>query len=377
MIIADYQLIKQECTINLSMPQKKLRQKNREIKHYRPYIENKDACEIYQTTSLLEISISRGRCSHDADGSCIMCNYGIANKTRSDESYLNEVKNILDTCDPKLKRLMLCTNGSFFDKNQITDHLLQGVLVLASRCFIPNISFETYYNDVTTDILSLINQLLPDKKITIAMGLETSNQEYQNKIILKKIDLKEYAERIKLIHEYGFHVELNIMLGLPFLSTRQQFTDTCKTLQWVYSHKCSPVLFPVNIKPYTLLMEMYKTSFYKPITHWLVLEVLNTLTEDELAKIELAYYGNRIDDYDLSKNQTLFPICCQTCKPILEHFYKEFTHSDAGNIRKNVLMDAFRSCTCNCLSETITQINDNNAPGFDLFYNEYLTYLKN
>lgn len=353
-----------------------LRKKNRAIKRYRPYINDKDACEIFQTTSLLEISISRGRCSHDADGSCIMCNYGIANKTRSDESYLNEVKNILDSCDQKIKYLMLCTNGSFFDKNQITEHLFQSALLLVGRCSIPNISFETYYNDVTADKLSLIKQMLPDKKITIAMGLETSNQEYQNKIIFKKIDLNEYENKIKLIHAYGFHVELNIMLGLPFLSTQQQFTDTCKTLQWVYSHKCYPVLFPVNIKPYTLLMEMYKTRFYKPISHWLLLEVLNTLSEDELEHIELAYYGNRIDDYDLSKQQVIFPVCCQMCRPILKQFYKKFTQSNAGNSRKNILKDAFRSCRCSCLSETIAQINDDKVSGFDFLYNEYLTYLK-
>lgn len=139
------------------------------------------------------------------------------------------------------------------------------------------------------------------------------------------------------------------MLGLPFLSPREQFLDALTTLKWVYSHQCRPVLFPINIKPYTLLMEMYKTGQYNPISHWLIFLLLEQLTEKELSQIIIVWHGNRMENYADPALQQIPPVACEKCLPIIESFYADFAAADSGNECHHILNDVLHKPSCDCL----------------------------
>ena len=357
------------------MDQTILMKHNRKIRKKRPLIPDENLCEIFQTETLLEVSLSRGRCANDARGACIMCDYGAAGKNQDISFYIKEMKDALDNCNARTNCLMICTNGSIFDENQIDSQLLEQAIDLAAQCKIPHIEFETHYLDVTREKLHLLQKKLQNKKIIIALGLETLNQTYQDYIILKNIDLEKFKDTITLIKEYEFQIELNIMLGMPFLSTYEQFEDTCRSLRWAFQNQCRPVLFPMNIKPYTLLMEMYKTGYYEPISHWLLLLVLNILTEEQLSQIVITWYGNRLEDYGSAELHPILPICCEKCRPALEKFYNDFTASDSGRERKRILNAALAIHKCDCKDNIERKIKDKHAPGFNVRYNDYLSYL--
>lgn len=348
---------------------------NQKIRRNRPLIPDANSCEIFQTDTLLEVSLSRGRCVNDAKGACIMCEYGEASKNRELSCYLEEMEIAVNNCSNKTECLMICTNGSIFNEKQISQQLLEDVIDISAKCKIPHIEFEAHYHDITQEKLTLIKKKLSHKKIIIALGLETINQEYQDKIILKGIDLKKFSNTLTQIKKYGFQIELNIMLGLPFLSTYEQFIDTCSTLEWVFQNQCRPVLFPLNIKPYTLLMEMYRTDYYSPISHWLLLMVLSTITDEQLAQIVIAWYGNRVDDYDSSVVKTILPTCCNQCLPVINNFYCEFIAANSGKEKRYYLNKVLECNVCNCKEIILKKINNRNAPGFRIQYNDYLSFL--
>lgn len=354
-------------------------QLNRQLRKSRPYIDNVNFCETYQTEHLLEISFTKGRCRNDAKGTCIMCNYGITREDRPISIYLQEMKQILESCTPEIRCLMLCTNGSILDDKQIELELLDGIVTLANSSTIPHIQFEAHYLDVTPHKLKLLQEKMPEKKIIIALGLETANQEYQDKIIMKGIDLHKFDETLSLIKQYGFQIELNLMSGLPFLSTYEQFEDAKQSIMWAFNRKCRPVLFPVNIKPHTLLMEMYRSGHYSPISHWLLLLLLDTLNETQLDEIVIAWYGNRCEDYDLNGIQTIFPSCCPKCQLAIDTFYEAFTKTELGSIRKQLLASILTSgnSTCDCLGKTGKSLSDSSQVGFHKMYESYFEFSKN
>lgn len=341
---------------------------NRKIRQARPLIDDANACEIYQTDSILEISLSRGRCANDINGSCIMCDYGVASKNKPVQEYLQDMDQAIKRSSDTVRCLMLCTNGSIFDENQVERELLEGAIDLAAKCAIPRIQLEAHYLDINSERLSLVKKKLVNKKVIIALGLETINQEYQDLIIGKGINIENFEKRIALIKSYGFSIELNLMLGLPFLSPREQFIDTLNTLKWVYFHHCRPILFPINVKPYTLLMEMYKNGQYSPISHWLILLLLEQLTEEELSQIILVWYGNRIEDYNDSALQQIPPVACVKCLPIIESFYIDFAATDSGVERKKIVCDTLHKPFCDCLHKTKTDLCTGNGLEFHDHY---------
>lgn len=349
---------------------------NRKIRQTRPLIDDANACEIYQEHSILEISLSRGRCANDINGACIMCDYGVASKNKPVQEYLQDMDQAIKTSGDTIRCLMLCTNGSIFDENQVERELLEGAIDLAAKCAIPKIQLESHYLDINSERLNMVKKGLINKKVIIALGLETINQEYQDLIIGKRINIDDFEKRITLIKCYGFSIELNVMLGLPFLSPREQFMDTLNTLKWVYSHQCRPVLFPINVKPYTLLMEMYKTDQYSPVSHWLILLLLEQLTEEELSQIILVWHGNRMEEYGNPALRQIPPVACTKCLPIIEGFYMDFVAADSGTERKKMVYDILHKPSCDCLHKVKINLCTENGLGFHDHYRRYTDFLE-
>lgn len=348
-----------------------LRKANLEFRKSRPYFSNEKICDTFRSNNLIEIGFLSNRCQNDCSGSCIMCDYGVAKGTHSIQEYICEMDQILNGLDESVDTLLLCTNGSFLDHRQIRPELFLEILKRASQSNVQNVEVETHYQDITAEKLQLMKQMLPGKRILIEMGLETISPKYQSHFIMKRIDLTAYEKTIALIQDFGFLVETNIMIGFPFLSEAEQFEDAISTINWAFSHQCNPVLFPINIKPYTLLMDMYKQGYYHPISHWLVLLILDTLTEKQLEKTTVAWYGNREEVYDGEGERAVFPVFCPACADIISNFYPQFLATSGGHERRRLLDQLFTQAHCDCLMQTKSNLAISQAERFETLYSSY------
>lgn len=358
------------------MSKKILKQLNRRIRNLRPKLPTDTVCQVFEGQGLLEIGFLSNCCRNDRSGSCIMCDYGCAIGTQENVKYLSEMKKILDHADSQIECLLLCTNGSFFDESQIPLMLFKSIITLASKYNIPTIEFETHYLDVSSEKLNMIQEILCDKHILIEMGLESINPLYQDNIIMKNIDLPAYEQTIKLIQQYGFEVEVNIMVGLPFLNHREQIEDSYNTIMWAFAHQCKVVLFPINIKPYTVLMQMYRKGLYSPVSHWLLILLLDSIPINDLSKITIAWYGNREEKYSDKDPETIFPTSCHLCQKNLLLFYSDFLEKNDCKRRKDLIGQLMKSCTCGCLGNQIQLLKQPDAESFETRYIDYCNILK-
>lgn len=354
-----------------------LREANLEIRKGRPFFPEERICDIFQFNDLVEIGFLSKRCYNDCNGSCIMCDYGVAKGTYSREEYIAEMDNILKSLDHTVDTLLLCTNGSFFDDRQIGPELFRAILERAGQSKMQTIEVETHYQDITADKLSLMKRLLPGKRIMVEIGLETTNPKYQSHIIMKNINLPAYEKTVALIQDFGFQVETNIMVGLPFLCAKEQFEDALLTIQWAFDHQCRPVLFPMNIKPYTLLMDMYRSGHYRPISQWMLPLILDTMGEEHLRKITIAWYGNREEIYHPNGVRAVFPSSCPECVETLSLFYEEFLVAGDGHTRRLLLQQLLSQVTCSCLERAKTELTISPEDTFDTRYSAYVERLLN
>ncbi len=348
---------------------------NRRLKSKRPFLSRGKICDVFRNESLMEIGFLSRRCRNDRRGVCIMCDYGAADGTYETQEYLSEMDRILEDAGRGVEVLLLCTNGSFLDTSQVSPELFQAVLARAARTQVKLVEIETHYRDVTSEKLRQIRDLLPGKQIGIEMGLETVNPLLQSHIIMKGIRLPDYERTIALIQSFGFMTEVNIMVGLPFLSAKEQVEDAAATIQWAFHHNCRAVLFPMNIKPYTLLMDMYHSGYYRPISQWMLPLLLDTLSAEELEKITVAWYGNREETYPASE-RAVFPHACPLCTITIRHFYTQFLKARNGGERKALLSKLLSQSSCKCLEEARQDAAMNLPGSFSSRYEDYVAYLQ-
>lgn len=350
---------------------------NREIKKSRPTLPANQVCQTFHTMDLLEIGFLSKQCRNDAAGICIMCDYGCAGDTYDNDTYINEMRKILSEHNGDFKCLLLCTNGSFMDEYQISSSLFNLILTEVSNYNIPEVEIETHYTSVDRKKLEAIKQLLGDNKVSIELGLETSSPIYQEYIIMKHIDLGKFDEILVMIKQFGFDIELNIMLGLPFLSEKEQLEDAQKTIRWAFERNCKPVIFPMNIKPFTLLSHMYETGHYTPISHWLAIFLLDSVPVDRLDRVTMAWYGNREEIYGRTDKRTIFPMSCSLCHNLLMDFYGIFNEAKCAAVRKKTIKDLISRKTCECLEKQVNRLESPTSISFEDRYARYTNALIN
>ncbi len=347
---------------------------NKKIRKLRPVLRQSVACDYFRDGTFLEISFMSKRCKNDAAGSCVMCDYGAVDGVKNCEEYIREMEDILKK-ENDIQYLLLCTNGSIMDSSQIPDSTLWRILEYTSKTYIPNIILESHYRDITDRKLQKIKEIFYSKNVTIELGLETVNQTYQDYLIMKHIDMNMFEKTVYMIQNYGISVDLNILIGLPFLSDKEQLQDTRNSIIWAFERSCNVVVFPVNIKPFTLLMNMFENGYYKPVSHWLLLLLLNTLETEYLSKVLISYYGNRDENYYLD-NKTIFPDCCSVCQKNLMDFYDAFGSEDNPYQKKELLNQILKYDKCDCLNRQKRQLDIPDDNCFEENYHIYSNFLK-
>lgn len=348
---------------------------NRLIKATRPRLSADVVCQEFRIGNLLEIGFLSRQCRNDAAGSCIMCDYGCADGVREDTAYIGEMRKRLHNCAGEVRCLLLCTNGSFMDEHQISAHLYRLILQEAASHDIPQIEIETHYQTVTEEKLDTIAQIIPDREIIIEMGLETTNPDYHEFIIAKHVDLRALDAKIQMIQQYGFRVALNIMLGMPFLDASAQLEDARKAISWALERHCKPIIFPMNIKPFTLLFHMYRTGYYTPISYWLLVHLLASIPLNRLDNISIAWYGNREEIYLSSDERTVFPDSCNVCRPKLLDFFNAFHAAVKAKERKALLSELLEHDVCACPHKLAAQLSSPVSVSFEEAYTRYCAFL--
>ena len=95
------------------------------------------------------------------------------------------------------KILLLNTYGSILDETEMNKDCFYALLKKIKQTTIPKVIFETHYCTITKNKLNLIRTILNNKKISIELGFETSNETIRENNLLKYIDNNKFVETNK------------------------------------------------------------------------------------------------------------------------------------------------------------------------------------
>ena len=273
---------------------------------------------------VLQICFFSKGCRCSKNGSCIICDYGKTRKENLTKTDITEIINeIFESLDTMPNVVLLNSLGSVLDTQEMP---IENIIVLLDELSKINanvIIFETHYLTINPSILEVIKQKLKDKEVVIELGLESSNREVRENCLNKYIDNAEFVKSVNLIKSFGFGAEANVIFGAPFLTTEEQIRDTIQSIEWCFENSIDKVnLFPINIKPYTLLYKLYEEEKYSPVSHSNFIEVLKRVPKEYIHKLYLCWYGNREIKYDTKR--TVLPKCEKDEYSKLMNFYQRF-----------------------------------------------------
>ena len=329
--------------------------RNKKARQNRPIIPKDKLYSTFENNGVFQICFKSRGCSNYLAGSCIMCDYGLGTNITKEELEFAFDKAISES-KQDIKILLLNTYGSILDTNEISNECFIALLDKLKKSNIKRIIFETHYNTITKDKLKLIKEKLKDKTICFELGFETSNEEIRENNLLKKIDNEKFKETIKIIHSFGMGVIVNLLVGIPFLTQKEQIEDALNSIEWCISNDVDEIdLFPINVKPYTLLKELYDSNEYDVVSHWLLVEVLNRIPLKDLSKIYLAWYGNRELEYSNGEH-SIFPKSCELCHDSLMRFYSEFLSNNDIEYRRKLIENLISKNKCECYMKVLKKV---------------------
>ena len=292
--------------------------------------------------------------SRGCHNACTFCNYGFKHPVRKEE-ILKKVEHICRYLPANIETLILESSGSFLDDRELPPELQYQIMEIVARTKVYRVQIETHYKTVTDEKLRRIRQILKEHEVAFEIGLETSSETTLN-IYNKDIDVKKLFQLVRDCDSLGIETSLNVMVGAPLLTIQEQVQDALNTVQDILKYcpeSTAIVLFPMNVKDYTLVKHMYNQGRYSVISHWEFIEVLEKIPRDALDRVYISWWGNRCNEFH-GKDAIIHPKSCDNCHDRLMKFYTSFVNSDSLQ-EKQRLVEEISKVTCKCRDEYETK----------------------
>jgi len=298
----------------------------------------------YPSGKMVQIWINTPACKFSVMGKCSICDYwnGVFSEHGIDEvcSYLDSIKFEFDT-------ILLNTCGSVLCEEELPFPSLLRIIKTIGNTSVRTVIIETHLAYVDIAKIIVIKQLLENADIIIEYGQESTSEDVLRYCLNKPSMITHYSVIDKL-HETGVKVIANVVLGSPFLTVRQRIQDASDSITDLFSRGVDGiVLFPVNIKPYTLVSYLYKRGFYKKVRIMEIVEVLKNFCADDLVRIDLAWFEPQRENLPAYSEAGLGPELCSECGELILKSLLDFSKLIDGKKRK-LIIEQMRRINCHC-----------------------------
>lgn len=280
-------------------------------------------------------------CSHDAQGGCIMCDYSNGPETTARQmvSYVeNGLKNISGDCHT----LLISPSGSMFDRKEVPQEALTGILRILQKSVFRHILFETRAETITEDTIALCRKMLGERFYGVYIGLESASPFLLKYCINKQLSLKQAAQAIDICRAHDVNVIANVLAGVPFLYPEESVESAVKTVLWALDKGVSGCdLFPIHIKSSTPLEVLYRKGIYFPPSLWQLAEIITRLGQNVWSKVGLSWYTS-----NGAFNIICSPTTCPSCQAAVIECLKGF-----ADTRSAEYIHRINHIACQCRDE--------------------------
>lgn len=302
----------------------------------------------------------------DENGGCAMCGH-LAGTTRgkkiTTEEYIQQINSILDKFDyTDIPMICVYNAGSFFNDNEVpSEARLYIYKRLNSIKEVKHIIFESRPEYIESRKLEILKQEIPNKRIEIGIGLESSNDYIRQMCLNKGFKLDEFFGAIALLKKYEVFSLAYVLQKPPFVSEALAIEDSIITIKWAFKNGLDVVsLEPVSVQKNTLVHLLYATKTYRPPWIWSVLKVVSQVGHLGLV---------RIGGFEFFPPPSVCTHNCAACNEICINAIEDYNATNDINIIKTTL--AMNCSTCKYEWETTLQDSKTIEMAIDEFLSSF------
>lgn len=296
-------------------------------------------CQAKSHGRLLELSVPTERCPHDRAGHCLMCNYGTGERVTDLHAFSTQVGELLHRHRPET--LLLSTNGSVLDDACLPPAAQELLLAEAAASPARTVILETHPETLREEKLALVESCLAGKQVILEIGLESAREWVRTQCLLKPLSDQTVEHCLGLARRHAMAVQCNVLVGTPFLSLAEQLWDAEETIRWCLARGCMAAVFPVQIRPHTVLQLLYRQGLYLPPPRWALVWLLLRFSAEELQAVDLAQYDT--DEWPQDG-----PLECGVCRQPLQRLLERYAAGQTDRRRLLTEFVARQAPRCGC-----------------------------
>jgi radical SAM enzyme (TIGR01210 family) len=287
----------------------------------------------------------------DDNGGCTMCGH-LAGTSRGEsigaDAFIKQFDTILAEVDlTNISMICIYNAGSFFNDIELPDivrmHIYKKLTTINN---IKSIIFESRPEYITSEKMKKMRAILPNKRIEIGIGLESSSEYIRSMCLNKGFKIDEFKKAIAILKENDIRLLAYVLQKPPFVSEKQAIDDTISSVKWAFENGVDVVsIEPVSVQKNTLVHLLYKMELYRSPWIWSVLLAIKGIGPIGLI---------RIGGFEFFPPPDVCTHNCSLCNDVCINAIEEFNISNNFEIiNKTLEMD----CQ-NCKDEWVNELNN-------------------
>lgn len=312
---------------------------------------------VKESSNFARLWVKTRGCRHsNNNGGCIPCDYWTGGEVAPEILLSETISKLESLSDFPPQQLLLNTNGSVFDNSELSKDIRQNIFFLIAKQ-LPNtkVIIETRVETIKTDALHELS-VFKSNNVAIEFGVESSSQIINTLCCNKRLDLSKIPSVVNMCIDLGYDVFANVLVGLPFLNYTEIIKDAIDTIHWCLSIGVSScVVFPVNIKPWTILYWLYKNGFYKPVSLWALVEVIVSIEPDLLKNIEISWYPSLKQNlHPLYTISAIIPQTCPECNDSINILLRRYA---VESNQRHEIVKTLANIRCDCRKSFLNNLS--------------------
>lgn len=213
-------------------------------------------------------------------GGCTMCGfYGVTAHGGKipEDAYISQFNHILNKIDLNDYPIVCIYNdGNMLNENELPITALEKIFRMINKYNkVKKVVIESRIEYATDDRVQRILRNMDGKKLEIAFGFETSNQEIMKLCINKGFSLNNFNHFYPHLHQAGISIRPLLLLKPPFLTEGEAIADVLSTVDYLFERGIVDIDLEVTtVQKNTVVHQLWANNLYRPPWLWSIVEIL-------------------------------------------------------------------------------------------------------